>query len=99
MLRLTLKQLTTIRAVAHAGTIVQAAEQLNVTPAALTSRIKLLEEDVGLLLFDRSGGRLRLTDAGEEVVQAAGRIELVLSDLGATLGAMRGQHAGRISVG
>jgi DNA-binding transcriptional LysR family regulator len=99
MLRLTLKQLTTIRAVARAGTIVQAAEQLNVTPAALTSRIKLLEEDVGLLLFDRSGGRLRLTDAGEEVVLAAGRIELVLSDLGATLGAMRGQHAGRISVG
>jgi LysR family transcriptional regulator, low CO2-responsive transcriptional regulator len=99
MLRLTLKQLTTVRAVAVAGTIVQAAEQLNVTPAALTSRIKLLEEDVGLLLFDRSGGRLRLTDAGEEVVHAAGRVDLVLSDLGATLAAMRGQHAGRISVG
>jgi DNA-binding transcriptional LysR family regulator len=99
MVRLTLKQLTTVRAVAQAGTIVQAAEQLNVTPAALTSRIKLLEEEAGIPLFDRSGGRLRLTDAGEEVVHAAGRIDLVLNDLGATLAAMRGQHAGRISVG
>mgnify|MGYP005810845689 CR=1 FL=1 len=99
MFRLTLKQLATVRAVAQAGTIVQAAEQLKVTPAALTSRIKLLEEDAGLLLFDRNGGRLRLTDAGEEVVQAAGRIDLVLGDLAMTLSAMRGQQAGRISVG
>jgi LysR family transcriptional regulator, low CO2-responsive transcriptional regulator len=78
---------------------VQAANELKVTPAALTARIKLLEEDAGLLLFDRTGGRLRLTDAGEEVVQAAARIDLVLSDLGVTLAAMRGQHGGRISVG
>jgi LysR family transcriptional regulator, low CO2-responsive transcriptional regulator len=99
MSRLTLKQLTTVHAVARAGTIVQAANELKVTPAALTARIKLLEEDAGLLLFDRTGGRLRLTDAGEEVVQAAARIDLVLSDLGATLAAMRGQHGGRISVG
>ncbi len=99
MKRVTLKQLESVRAVAQAGTIVKAAEQLSVTPAALTSRIQLLEEDVGVALFDRVGGRLRLTVAGEEVVNAAHRVDRVLSDLNATLGALRGIHSGRISVG
>ena len=79
MRRLTLKQLMTIRAVAQAGTIAMAAETLNVTAAALTSRIKHLEEDAQTLLFDRIGGRLRLTDAGQEVVNAATRINLAQS--------------------
>ncbi len=73
MRRLTLKHLETIVAVAQSGTIAAAADNLNVTAAALTSRIKLLEDDVGLALFDRTGGRLRLTDAGQEVVNAATR--------------------------
>ncbi|QXX75065.1 LysR family transcriptional regulator [Methylovirgula sp. HY1] len=99
MRRLTLKQLETVRAVAQAGTIVQASEKLNVTPAALTSRIKLLEEDAGLALFDRCGGRLRLTAIGEEVVNAARRVDLVLTELDNTLAAIRGMRAGRIAVG
>jgi DNA-binding transcriptional LysR family regulator len=99
MRHLTLKQLETVHAVAKAGTIVQASEKLNVTPAALTSRIKLLEEDAGVALFDRCGGRLRLTAAGEEVVNAARRIDVVLNELDNTLAAIRGSRAGRISVG
>jgi len=57
---------------------VAAAADLKVTAAALTSRIKLLEEDVGVALFDRAGGRLYLTDAGQEVVNIATRIDLAL---------------------
>jgi LysR family transcriptional regulator, low CO2-responsive transcriptional regulator len=99
MRRLTLKQLMTIRAVAQAGTIAMAAETLSVTAAALTSRIKHLEEDAQTLLFDRIGGRLRLTDAGQEVVNAATRINLVLNDLDNTLTAIRDKKAGRVTVG
>lgn len=99
MKRVTIKQLESVRAVAEAGTIVKAAEQLNVTPAALTSRIQLLEEDAGVALFDRAGARLRLTVAGEEVVNAAHGIERVLTHLDVTLGALRGARSGRIAVG
>jgi DNA-binding transcriptional LysR family regulator len=99
MKRVTIKQLESVRSVAEAGTIVKAAEQLNVTPAALTSRIQLLEEDAGVALFDRIGGRLRLTVAGEEVVSAAHHIERVLTDLDVTIAALRGTHSGRIAVG
>ncbi len=99
MKRATIKQLESVRCVAEAGTIVKAAEHLNVTPAALTSRIQLLEQDAGVALFDRTGGRLRLTVAGEEVVSAAHRIERVLTDLDVTIAALRGTHSGRIAVG
>ena len=99
MRRLTLKQLQTVRAVAESGTIATAADMLKVTPAALTARIKLLESDVGLAFFDRAGGRLRLTDAGQEVVSTTIRMEMLLVELGNTLAALKGKHAGRISVG
>ncbi|MCX8253231.1 HTH-type transcriptional regulator CbbR [Beijerinckiaceae bacterium RH AL1] len=99
MRRLTLKQLQTVRAVAESGTIATAADILRVTPAALTARIKLLESDVGLAFFDRAGGRLRLTDAGQEVVNTTIRMEMLLVELGNTLAAIKGKHAGRIAVG
>jgi DNA-binding transcriptional LysR family regulator len=99
MRRLTLKQLQTVRAVAQSGTIVAAAENLNVSAAALTARIKLLEEDAGVTLFDRVGGRLRLTDAGREVVNTAARIDLALVELENVLNAHRGVHAGRVTFG
>ena len=56
-LMFTFKQLEAIREVARGGTIVKAAEVLHVTSTALTSRIKILEDDFGLALFDRTGGR------------------------------------------
>ena len=99
MRRLTLKQLQTVRAVAQSGTIATAADQLKVTPAALTARIKLLESDVGLAFFDRAGGRLRLTDAGQEVVSTTVRMDMLLVELGNTLAALKGKHTGRVSFG
>lgn len=99
MRRLTLKQLQTVRAVAQTGTIATAADILKVTPAALTARIKLLESDVGLSFFDRGGGRLRLTDAGQEVVNTTVRMDMLLVELGNTLAALKGKHAGHIALG
>lgn len=99
MRRLTLKHLETIVAVAQSGTIAAAADHLNVTAAALTSRIKLLEDDVELVLFDRTGGRLRLTKAGQEVVDAATRIDRTLAELKAVLSAHKDKHAGRVTIG
>ena len=54
---------------------------------------------MGLAFFDRAGGRLRLTDAGQEVVNTTVRMEMLLVELGNTLAALKGKHAGRISVG
>ncbi len=44
--------------------ITLAAEELNVTPAAISHQIRLLEDHIGLPVFARSGRGLVLTDAG-----------------------------------
>jgi len=51
-----------------------AAEQLHVTHSAVSRQVSLLEEWLGVAMFERRGRRLRLTDAGRQylpVVQAA----------------------------
>jgi len=99
VVNITFKQLEAVYEVARSGTVVKAADVLCVTPAALTSRIKLLEDDLGLALFDRTGNRLRPTDAGREAVAAAARIDRVILDLADTLNAMKGLHAGCVRFG
>ena len=98
MHNLTFRQLETIREVARCGTMVKAAQTLSVTPAALTSRVKLLEEDLGLELFERVEGRLRLTEAGREVVSAVTRIDNVMADLLGTLHGRNGLLGGRVRI-
>ena len=42
-----------------------AAEELSVTPAAISHQIKALEADLGVKLFKRLNRAVRLTDAGQ----------------------------------
>ena len=50
--------------VAELGSITRAAEQLGYSQGAVTSQIKQLEEHLGVLLFDRIGRGIQLTEAG-----------------------------------
>ena len=43
-----------------------AASELNVTPGAVSRQVKVLEEEIGLAVFERAAGGLRLTAEGEE---------------------------------
>lgn len=52
----------------------QAAEELCVSPPAVSQQIKVLEEYLGVSLFDRSTKKLRLTKAGEFYYQHAHNI-------------------------
>lgn len=51
-------------AVAEAGSVRGAAELLNVSPPALSKAIHILEDELGIKLFVRSGRSILLTDAG-----------------------------------
>lgn len=48
-----------------------AAEQLNITPSAVSQQIKSLETRIGLTLFSRQGKELKLTQAGARFYQFA----------------------------
>ncbi|PWQ97519.1 LysR family transcriptional regulator [Leucothrix arctica] len=54
-----------------------AAENLFITQSAISSRIKLLEEDLGVLLFDRSKKHLKITPEGHRLIKHANEMLLV----------------------
>ena len=51
--------------VASAGSIARAAESLGVTQPTVSEQIKQLERALGVALFQRAAGGLRLTDTGQ----------------------------------
>ncbi|MGA8291006.1 MAG: LysR family transcriptional regulator, partial [Rhodoplanes sp.] len=60
-----LRQARTFVTVAELGTISRAAQHLRIAQPALSRQIQNLEQELGLKLFDRVGGRLLLTGQGE----------------------------------
>jgi len=69
IMRLTLEALTVLEAIDRKGSFAAAADELHRVPSAITYAIQKLEEDLGVLLFDRSGHRASLTDAGRELLR------------------------------
>ncbi|MEJ2675891.1 MAG: LysR family transcriptional regulator [Acidihalobacter sp.] len=60
-----LSQLKMFKAVVDQGSIAKASEILHCVPSNITSRIKLLEQDLGVELFMRKGRGLVITPSGE----------------------------------
>jgi DNA-binding transcriptional LysR family regulator len=99
MRNLSLKQLQAVAAVAKLGTMTRAAQELNVTSAALYARIRQLEEEAGLLLFDRTPAGLKPTDAGKEMLWAIDSINTILESCTDRLRSLRGISGGRVALG
>jgi len=63
-----LRQLRAFAAVHDTGSVSAAARKVHLTQPALSRRISELESALGVRLFDRTGGRLRLTNEGESLL-------------------------------
>ena len=68
-MRLTLDALQAMDAIERKGSFAAAAAELHRVPSALTYTVQKLEQDLDVVLFDRSGRRARLTAAGRELMQ------------------------------
>ena len=99
MRNVSLRHIETIQAIAAAGSLVQAAATLSMTPAALTARVKGLEEAVALKLFDRTSTGMRLTSAGEAALEASRGVERAMREFADTMLAISSGEGGRLSVG
>lgn len=71
MTRLNLDQIRAFLSVVRLGGVKKAAQMLNLTQPAVTSRIQNLEESVSKQLFDRTSSGLRLTKDGELLLKYA----------------------------
>lgn len=65
------KQLRSFVAVVHHGGFTQAARVLHASQSAISKQVAQLEERLGVVLLERSGPQLRLTDAGQIVLRRA----------------------------
>jgi DNA-binding transcriptional LysR family regulator len=75
-----LEAMSIVLAVAEAGSLSAAARRLNTPPATASRKISELEDHLRIKLFDRSGRRLALTDAGLSYVAALKRILADISE-------------------
>ena len=64
-----LRQLKTFQMVAKLMSFNQAAETLNYAQSTVSSQIRLLEEELGVPLFNRLGKRVCLTEAGQMLMR------------------------------
>jgi LysR family transcriptional regulator, low CO2-responsive transcriptional regulator len=99
MRNLTLRQLRAVRAVMTHRKIAAAANEVGLTPSAVTLQIKDVEKELGLPLFDRTGDGVHPTHAGLAVVDAARSIEMRLEELAEDLDAIKGLRKGTLKLG
>ena len=84
-----LRQLEIIRAIADTGSFTAAGNKLHVSQSAISRQILLLEEELGEAVFHRIGRRIRITPAGESLLQLSHR---VFQDLQDTVAAISDTH-------
>jgi DNA-binding transcriptional LysR family regulator len=82
-------------AVAESGSVRAAARQLNVAASAISRQLILLEQQLGVALFDRGGRQLELSLAGTVLLKglrsAAQGYEATIDELSALRGLKRGE--------
>lgn len=74
-----LKSIQAFEAAARLGSFIRAAEEMHLTPSAVSHRIRELERELGVQLFHRVHRSVVVTDAGrryaEEISEAFGKME------------------------
>jgi DNA-binding transcriptional LysR family regulator len=95
----TFRQLRVFNEVARQLSFVRAAENLHLTPPAVTMQIKELESQVGMPLFDRSGKKVSLTTTGEYMVVYARKILALLKDAEDASARLQRAEIGLLTVG
>jgi DNA-binding transcriptional LysR family regulator len=90
--------LNTFLVVHRRGGISNAAKALHRSQPAISRRIALLEQELGVPLFERIAGRTRLSDAGRVMVPYAERAVAAAQDAENAVRALARQNSGPVSL-
>ena len=86
-----IRQLKYFLTIAQEGQVTRAAKLLNMEQPPLSRQLKLMEEELGVKLFERNGKGLKLTDSGELLKQKA---EALLVQFDESLREVKGMEEG-----
>lgn len=90
--------LRVVRAIADAGSLTAAAEQLGYSQPALSQQMRRLEQRLGVPVVERVGRRLRLTEAGRILAKHAPAVTTALDAAAGELAELRGLRAATVRV-
>lgn len=77
----------------------RAAELCNISQSALSMAIRKLEEELDVLLFERSKSGIRTTQMGEQIIAQAQRVMAQVDSINALADADKDQLSGELKVG
>jgi len=80
-MKISLDALQVLDAIDRKGSFAGAAAELHRVPSAITYTVQQVEQDLDVLLFDRTGHRARLTPAGHELLNEGRQLLRAASDL------------------
>ena len=95
---ISLKQLQTLDAVVRGGSFQAGAKTLHRSHPSVINLMRSLEEQVGFTLFDRSGYRTRLTEAGEAFYKHALRVLREQEKLEVLAGFLKDENEARLRI-
>lgn len=92
------RHLRTIRAIHQAGGLARAADILNITQSALSHQVKGIEDQAGVELFVRRSKPLKLSAAGQRLLQLAEKILPEIEALEDEFSGLRSGKTGRLHI-
>jgi len=96
---LNMNQLRSFHVAARLGSITRAAQELMVTPPAITMQIKQLEENAGVRLVFREGNGIRLTEIGRAVFERSEAVFAGIRDMENFLEDISSAKSGELRIG
>ncbi|MBV2130596.1 LysR family transcriptional regulator [Arsukibacterium indicum] len=91
--------LNILREIDRQGSVTAAASSLNLTQSALSHSIKKLEHQSGTCLWLKDGRQIRLTEAGEYLLEQANRLLPQFERIDETLRQFAGNEKGSLRIG
>jgi DNA-binding transcriptional LysR family regulator len=87
-------QLAVLRELADRGSITDVAIATHKSPSAVSQQLKTLQRQVGVVLVERAGRGVRITEAGRALAESSVRIATAMAEAEATWNAFRGGATG-----
>lgn len=91
-------RLQLLREISRRGSIKAAAEAMEITPSAVSQQLAILEREAGVQLLEKSGRRVRLTEAAQRLVRHADAITGAIAAAEADLASMQQAVTGTLRV-
>ncbi len=94
-----LRELRSLIALAEAGSLTRTAGKVNLSAAAIHRQLRVLEEELGVRLYERVGRQLRLTPAAETLLPLARELLAQYEAIRAAANDLKGLKRGRLRIG